>query len=621
MFDRISKFTRYLLTGILGCVCFLGCDIIEDLFDKKDGELSEEEIAQIREDHAVIDLTAREVVSKHVIDTAQMLALIEEYNQLESVEEAWLEPSGIFVMFRNYGLTVWAYEQEFIDPPFFDINEIKKQVDAMVAQIAVNTRADAADKVLPENKKVAIFRSLDNHRNCILMMEILEEILDKSGYDATLYVPEEITVDFLKTALKDYGTIIVAAHGFTSDPSPGHNVKTPYIWIQTGESKPIWREKSTNRDDYTHFRLLNAESGNVYISDEFINHYYENGSMSNTLFYTLSCWGGSHDMKLGKVLKKKRKIEEKGVTIGYTKDNNIGHATAWYLFNSLLSGYTVEETYDILPSECITNVSCTGAKLVCYPETETAENISLAYNTASGSVNITNPIHEWRYPTRLITLSGTCIGFDKIITGSVSIGELTVPLNFVSDSTFSQNIIINSGINDIKVVCNGNAKGAPLCITAKQEIQVRGDFPPLSLFTEMRWNTNGTDVDLHLVGPDGTDCYYKRKETSWGGYLDVDNRQGYGPEHITIPALSLNGVYTLYVHYYNSNGRGRSDVWVDVSTPADIVAFGPHTLSYTGDQWQVCTIDFPSGKISYTGLRSGENNDIFKNLPAKKDEK
>jgi len=84
----------------------------------------------------------------------------------------------------------------------------------------------------------------------------------------------------------------------------------------------------------------------------------------------------------------------------------------------------------------------------------------------------------------------------------------------------------------------------------------------LALYTQLRWNTNLTDVDLHLLPPNSNisslwsnnDCFYANKHTSWGAYLDVDDINGYGPEHITIPTTPASGKYTLYVHYYSSHG-------------------------------------------------------------------
>jgi uncharacterized protein YfaP (DUF2135 family) len=320
------------------------------------------------------------------------------------------------------------------------------------------------------------------------------------------------------------------------------------------------------------------------------------------------------------------------ITIGYDDTNNIGHVTAWFLFEALLGGYTVEEAYDeILPLYCKENYATKNpgrdpytAYLDYYPKS--GGNITLANDKVSGNIIIQNPAYGGYYstPDRIVPLKGICVGFDKNITGTVSIGELTVPLRFINDSTFSQNIEIKKGDNIIKIVCSGKAKDRPATLVANKEVLVYGNFAQLPLYTSMQWNTDGTDVDLHLTGPNGVDCYYSNKKPSWGGMLDIDDTNGFGPEHITIPVLKQTGVYKLYVHYYDPKGRGSSQVWVEVETPTGRRNFGPHTLTTKGEKWQVCEITFPSlsppysGVINAASLRSGEI-EIIENLPAKKE--
>ena len=44
------------------------------------------------------------------------------------------------------------------------------------------------------------------------------------------------------------------------------------------------------------------------------------------------------------------------------------------------------------------------------------------------------------------------------------------------------------------------------------------------------WNTDATDVDLWVIEPDNTKCYYPNRVTKNGGELTEDMTQGYGPE-------------------------------------------------------------------------------------------
>jgi tetratricopeptide (TPR) repeat protein len=66
------------------------------------------------------------------------------------------------------------------------------------------------------------------------------------------------------------------------------------------------------------------------------------------------------------------------------------------------------------------------------------------------------------------------------------------------------------------------------------------------------WNTDATDVDLWVIEPDGTKCYYQKTRTPSGGQLSQDQTQGYGPERYQIEKAQP-GVYTVVVHYYRPN--------------------------------------------------------------------
>jgi hypothetical protein len=627
----------------------LSCNFIEDLFDKKDDGLSEKEIAQIREDYETIDPTASEFVSQDVIDMDRASVLIEEYRQLESVEDAWLDIDGIAVKFKNYGLALWTYKHEFIDPPFFNIDEIEAQINNIRSQMLATTRT-AEDIVLPSNNKVGIFCSLDENagffsseKKEIQRLKELEEDLRKANYDVTPYYGESFSIESFKTGLKEFGTIIIDAHGSLTGIGDDGKLTTisprlyrpdQHVWIVTGEK---WStEKYT--EDYQHGRLSFTENekwtwkgkvkveGNVVFNEKLIEDYFKNKTLPNTLFYTFSCYA-MHANLMGKVLEKKRKGE--GVTIGYGDANTISPTTASILFEALLGGYTVKKAFDeILPPECKANtfkldngVTIT-ANLVYYPES--GGNVTLAEGD-SGDIIMQSPPHDGSYAERVIPLIGICTGFDKNRKGTVSVGDLTAPLNFINDSTFSQDIEIKRGENIIKIVCMGNAKNRPVSLVANKELRITGYFPELPLYTALQWNTAGTDVDLHLVGPNGEDCYFYNKKPSWGGVLDIDDVNGFGPEHITIPVLKQTGTYTLYAHYYAANGMGSSQVWVQVETPAGRKNFGPHILTATGDTWQICDISFGSltppynVTINSTSLRSGDGVRIFENLPAKKE--
>jgi hypothetical protein len=91
--------------------------------------------------------------------------------------------------------------------------------------------------------------------------------------------------------------------------------------------------------------------------------------------------------------------------------------------------------------------------------------------------------------------------------------------------------------------------------------------PKSDLRVTISWNTDATDIDLWVIEPDGTKCFYQHNRTQSGGELSQDQTQGYGPERYQI-ATAQPGVYTILVHYFGVNANllgGETHVSVTVT--------------------------------------------------------
>ncbi len=78
------------------------------------------------------------------------------------------------------------------------------------------------------------------------------------------------------------------------------------------------------------------------------------------------------------------------------------------------------------------------------------------------------------------------------------------------------------------------------------------------------WNTDNTDVDLHVTEPSGEECYYGYRSTKTGGELTRDVTQGYGPE-MYVNAKAPHGKYKVRAHYFASDrnrASARTKVYV-----------------------------------------------------------
>ncbi|MEM1350396.1 MAG: DUF2135 domain-containing protein, partial [Myxococcota bacterium] len=71
------------------------------------------------------------------------------------------------------------------------------------------------------------------------------------------------------------------------------------------------------------------------------------------------------------------------------------------------------------------------------------------------------------------------------------------------------------------------------------------------------WNTDRTDVDLHVTEPSGEECYYSHPKTRSGGRLTRDVTQGYGPEMFVLEKAP-KGTYRVRVKYFSSDANRTS---------------------------------------------------------------
>jgi len=96
------------------------------------------------------------------------------------------------------------------------------------------------------------------------------------------------------------------------------------------------------------------------------------------------------------------------------------------------------------------------------------------------------------------------------------------------------------------------------------------DATPVSAPPELRvvlsWDTDATDVDLHVVSPSGEHTWYGNRVTPSGGALDVDVTTGFGPEIFAHPKPQP-GAWQVWVNYYGGLGSSGDD---DASGPAPV---------------------------------------------------
>ncbi len=120
-----------------------------------------------------------------------------------------------------------------------------------------------------------------------------------------------------------------------------------------------------------------------------------------------------------------------------------------------------------------------------------------------------------------------------------------------------------------------------------------GDPRP-DLVVVVTWNSDRSDVDLHVTDPAGETCMYNHTRTRIGGTITQDVTQGYGPEMFVL-AKAVPGKYRVDVHYFASDTARaslRSKVLATVyehwGTPEERVTRNVLTLR-DGDQTETVT--------------------------------
>jgi hypothetical protein len=114
----------------------------------------------------------------------------------------------------------------------------------------------------------------------------------------------------------------------------------------------------------------------------------------------------------------------------------------------------------------------------------------------------------------------------------------------------------------------------------KQELSQLKEPPQVvksgSVTVTLTWNLeNKNDVDLHIIEPDQTHVYYSNK-TGNSGYLDVDNTNGFGPEHYYTDCQKLQiGEYLVGIKYYSDSSTPAREVTatVTISIPGSTRTF------------------------------------------------
>ena len=137
--------------------------------------------------------------------------------------------------------------------------------------------------------------------------------------------------------------------------------------------------------------------------------------------------------------------------------------------------------------------------------------------------------------------------------GRLIVNGVSMPLKIDDSGHFDRPFSFPNGSNSVEV---RSPDGQQRHRT--QFLNTSGGATPAKLRVLLAWDSDGTDLDLHLVTPDGAHIWYGNRVAPNGAALDVDVTTGYGPEIFAMPA-PIKGQYLVYVNYYGGGYRGDED--------------------------------------------------------------
>lgn len=88
-------------------------------------------------------------------------------------------------------------------------------------------------------------------------------------------------------------------------------------------------------------------------------------------------------------------------------------------------------------------------------------------------------------------------------------------------------------------------------VARSQFYEAQASRAPVKLRVILSWDNDSTDLDLHVVSPDGQHVFYGARAAPNGGALDVDVTTGFGPEIFATPS-PVPGVYRVFVNYFGA---------------------------------------------------------------------
>lgn len=247
--------------------------------------------------------------------------------------------------------------------------------------------------------------------------------------------------------------------------------------------------------------------------------------------------------------------------------------------------------------------------------------------SGNATINIHSHTDGQQTTDRSIQLTGTIESGEVLVTKlTVMVGSTPFSVNVGNDGSFNIPISLESGVNHLQFVTEGNVlikedDGSSHVELANipnnmatVDFTIDLNVPNSIILVTLTWDTNDTDIDLYVVDPTGDySCFY-HQITADGGELDYDITTGYGPEHWTLMSTDIiryNEPYRVRLHYYSDHGHGSSNYTVTIKVYEG--KGGEQVYSYRGnmavnDAWNVAPDDTGADWVDIGTIILTQNN-------------
>jgi len=177
--------------------------------------------------------------------------------------------------------------------------------------------------------------------------------------------------------------------------------------------------------------------------------------------------------------------------------------------------------------------------------------------TAAPMVKIDAPLAGWT-TERIVTVTGHAEGGGPLATLVVNGVERPLPIN---GGQFTATFALGRGDNAIEVIVPAATKGEP---SGRARLNLFAQIPRVDLQVLLFWDSDKTDVDLHVTEPGGETVNYTHTVSeATGGRLDRDDTDGYGPEIYNLSSAPT-GTFEIAAHYFGDRDTGQTTATVVV---------------------------------------------------------